>query len=222
MSDLNVKNKLVSHLIVIIINRAHNISGSVLVNNRERDMRTFRRMSRYIMQEDIRQVGLTVRDVMTYAADLKLGFKDFNKQQKLEIIDELIQLLHLEKTIDTECSLLSGGELKRLSIAQELVNNPPILFLDEPTSGLDDHSSFVCIELLKKLALDGRTVVCSIHTPSAKVFSMFDHIYVVANGQCAYQGNVKNVVPFIEQAGLLCPKTFNPADFSEFPAFTLI
>lgn len=179
-------------------------------------MRTFRRMSRYIMQEDIRQVGLTTRDVMTFAADLKLGFEDFTKQQKLEIIDELIKLLHLEKTVDTQCSLLSGGELKRLSICQELFNNPPILFLDEPTTGLDDHSSFVCIELLKKLALGGRTVVCSIHTPSAKVFSMFDHIYVVANGQCAYQGSVENIVPFMERAGLLCPKTFNPADFSEF------
>lgn len=83
------------------------------------------------MQEDIRQIGLTVRDVLRYAADLKLGFKDFTKQQKLDIIDELIHLLHLEKAVDTECGLLSGGELKRLSICQELVNNPPIMFLDE-------------------------------------------------------------------------------------------
>jgi ABC-type multidrug transport system ATPase subunit len=71
---------------------------------------------------------------MTYAADLKLGSKEFTKSQKADIIAEILQLLRLEKTVDTNVSCLSGGELKRLSIAQELVNNPPILFLDEPTT----------------------------------------------------------------------------------------
>lgn len=167
------------------------------------------------MQEDIRQKGLTVRDVMTYAADLKLGFKDLSKKQKMDIVHELIRLLHLEKSLDTDCSLLSGGEMKRLSICQELVNNPPVLFLDEPTTGLDDYNSFLCIEMLKKLAQGRRTVICSIHTPSAKVFDLFDHIYVMTSGQCAYQGSPKHIIPFMEMVGLSCPKTFNPADFSK-------
>lgn len=61
-----------------------------------------------------------------YAADLKLGFSDVTKEQKLEIVHEIVHLLRLEKTVDTNTSHLSGGELKRLSIAQELVNNPPV------------------------------------------------------------------------------------------------
>lgn len=69
-----------------------------------------------------------------YAADLKLGFKGVTKQQKLDIIDEIICLLRLANTVNTNTCLLSGGELKRLSIAQELVNNPPVMFLDEPTT----------------------------------------------------------------------------------------
>lgn len=115
--------------------RCQSVKGSIMVNKKERDMKTFRRMSRYIMQQDIHQVGLTVREVMMYAADLKLGFDDLTKKQKNDVVEEIIHLLRLEKTLDTDCSLLSGGELKRLSIAQELVNNPPILFLDEPTTG---------------------------------------------------------------------------------------
>jgi ABC-type multidrug transport system ATPase subunit len=166
------------------------------------------------MQEDIRQVGLTVRDAMMYAADLKLGFNDLTREQKKEVVNEIIHLLRLDKTMDTDCSKLSGGELKRFSIAQELVNNPPILFLDEPTSGLDETNSFQCVELLKKLANDGRTIVCSIHTPSSKIFERFDHIYVVANGQCVYNGIGKYIVPYLDTVGLRCPKTYNPADFS--------
>lgn len=170
------------------------------------------------MQQDIHQVALTVRDVMMYAADLKLGFDDLTKEQKSEIVNEIIHLLRLEKTMDTDCSRLSGGELKRLSIAQELVNNPPVLFLDEPTTGLDDMSCMQCVDLLKKLASDGRTIVCSIHTPSAKIFEKFDQIYVVANGQCIYNGKGENIVSYMETVGLRCPKTYNPADFSKFKA----
>jgi ABC-type multidrug transport system ATPase subunit len=64
-----------------------------------------------------------------YAADLKLGFSDVTKQQKHDIIDEIVSILRLEKAVDTNTSNLSGGELKRLSIAQELVNNPPVRYV---------------------------------------------------------------------------------------------
>lgn len=194
--------------------RCQNVNGNVFINKKERDMKTFRRMSRFIMQQDIHQVGLTVREIMMYAADLKLGFQDLTEQQKLDVVDEIIHLLRLGNTMDTDCSLLSGGELKRLSIAQELLNNPPVLFLDEPTTGLDDLSGSQCVELLRRLAHGGRTVICSIHTPSAKMFEMFDHIYVVSNGQCVYQGEGQNIVPYMEAIGVRCPKTYNPADFS--------
>lgn len=171
-------------------------------------------MSRYIMQQDVHHESLTVREVMMYAADLKLG-NDVSTDQKKEIFEEIMNLLRLNKVMDTICCNLSGGELKRLSIAQELVNNPPVLFLDEPTSGLDDLSSSQCVELLRRIAHGGRTVIASIHTPSAKIFEMFDHIYVIAAGKCLYQGEGQNIVPFCEAAGLRCPKTYNPADFSE-------
>ena len=83
------------------------------------------------MQQDIVQSMLTVQEVMTYAADLKLGFNETTTAQKVEIIDEVLLLLRLNSVVYTPCMLLSGGELKRLSIAMELVNNPPVLFLDE-------------------------------------------------------------------------------------------
>ena len=59
---------------------------------------------------------------------------------------------------------LSGGEIKRTSIAVELISDPSILFLDEPTSGLDSRSSLNLIILLKNLAKYRKVnIIMSIH-----------------------------------------------------------
>lgn len=115
--------------------------------------------------------------------------------------------------VDTFVGNLSGGQQKRLSIAMELVDDPLILFLDEPTTGLDQSSSTQCIRLLKKLAAEGKTIVITIHTPSARLFEMFDNLYALADGCCIYQGLSCNLVPFLIELDLICPETFNPADF---------
>ncbi|KAK6640213.1 hypothetical protein RUM44_011899 [Polyplax serrata] len=186
--------------------------GTILTNGQPRDMSLFRKISRYIMQEDIIQHNLTVEESMIISANLKLG-KSRNHEEKMVAINEILDILRLNNCRKTWTTNLSGGERKRLSIALELVNNPPVIFLDEPTTGLDDLSSSQCISLLKVLAMGGRTIVCSIHTPSAKLFSMFDHIYIVAQGYCVFQGCVSDIVPFLQTFGFNCPTHYNPADF---------
>ncbi|CAH0702594.1 unnamed protein product [Spodoptera exigua] len=192
--------------------RVAGASGTIFTNGEPRDLHQFRKLSRYIMQEDLLQPYITVQEAMMIAADLKLG-NGITKEKKLVIAEEIIQLLRLQKARNTATERLSGGERKRISIALELLNNPPVIFLDEPTTGLDDVASSTCVSLLKRVARGGRTVVCSLHTPSARLFAEFDHVYVVAGGRCAYQGTAPGVVPFLNELQLPCPKTYNPADF---------
>nr|QAA95924.1 ATP-binding cassette sub-family G member 8 [Diaphorina citri] len=189
-----------------------NASGQILINSQPQDVKQFRKLSRYIMQEDLLQPGITVLESMMIAAHLKLGNSQ-TKAQKLETVTEILSMLRLLKCKRTLTSRLSGGEKKRLSIALELVDNPPVIFLDEPTTGLDDLSSSQCVSLLSMLASGGRTVICSIHTPSARLFAQFSHVYLVAEGQCMFAGLGQDVVPYLASLNIHCPRHYNPADF---------
>ncbi|XP_068632407.1 ATP-binding cassette sub-family G member 1-like [Battus philenor] len=198
------------------------VTGTIRAGNsvcvlREKDksldsLAAYRKKSCYILQDDRLNPLFTVAELMKFAADMKLGYT-LTEKLKNGVVAEILDTLGLAGTENTRCGNLSGGQRKRLSIAVELIDNPPVLFLDEPTTGLDSLTSKQCLELLKGLARDGRTIVCTIHQPSASLYMLFDRVYVLAEGMCIYDGSSADTVPYLASVGLQCSKYHNPADY---------
>lgn len=191
-----------------------NCTGQIryIENGNKEIQQGYKKQCCYIQQDDQFYPLFTVSETMWIASNLKIG-NNLNEKFKEILIEEILHDLDLSKSRHTRCGRLSGGQKKRLSIALELIDNPPIMFLDEPTTGLDSQSCNQCIRLLRNLAKTGRTIVCTIHQPSAVVYEMFDYVYLLVEGRCMYKGTTKDTIPYFASVGLHCPKYHNPADF---------
>lgn len=93
----------------------------------------------------------------------------------------VLKKVDMEHTIDQPISMLSGGQLQRVLIARELINNPNLLLLDEPTNGLDTHSITALFDILSNLNHEGMTIILVNHNHDeikdrvTRVFHLQDH-----------------------------------------------
>ena len=141
----------------------------------------------FVPQDDILHRDLTVEAALQYTAMLRLP-TDFSKKEIHDRVNETICRLGLNGTEQTLIGRpskrgISGGQRKRVSIASELITEPPVLLLDEPTSGLSSNDSLSLIRLLRLLANQGKTIVLTIHQPSIEILELFDSLAVISRDE---------------------------------------
>ncbi|HEX6121953.1 MAG TPA: ATP-binding cassette domain-containing protein, partial [Ktedonobacterales bacterium] len=140
----------------------------------------------YVPQDDIVHKDLTVERALHYAAKLRLP-GDFTSEQIQQRINEVLEEVEMTARRKQPIKKLSGGQRKRVSIALELLANPGIFFLDEPTSGLDAGLDRKMMQLLRKLADRGHTVVLVTHT-TANLHLCDAICFLAPGGRLAYFG----------------------------------
>ena len=94
-------------------------------------------------------------------APLKL--KGISKDQAEKIADDLLISVGLYDKRDTYPNQLSGGQKQRIAIARSLAMNPDVMLFDEPTSALDPEMVGEVLDIMKKLAQDGMTMIIVTH-----------------------------------------------------------
>lgn len=178
----------------------------------------------YVPQFDRFYEVLTARECLEFAAkmyvdcnavDIPANYKKQRYMLQRNKVDRLLAQLGLVDCAQTTIAMLSGGQRKRLSIAQELVRTPNVIVLDEPTSelttavihhhlinifaaGLDSNSTLQLVDLLSDLAhsKSSTAVVASIHQPSFRVINKCDRLYAISSdGRCMFSASPKEILP---------------------------
>ncbi|CAG8445992.1 21921_t:CDS:10 [Dentiscutata erythropus] len=193
------------------------IEGTIKMNG-HKPTKDSKRFIAYCAQDDTFFPYLTVRETLSYTSRLRLP-REMSTSAKLEQVENIIQMFNLSKCSNTRIGDIrirgiSGGERKRVSIANELLTEPSVILLDEPTSGLDSSLALDLIQTLKELAKKQRkTIIMVVHQPSSQVFELFDRLLLMADGQVAYFGDSADIVDYLANEGFVCHPNFNPADY---------
>jgi ABC-type multidrug transport system ATPase subunit len=186
-------------------------TGTLAFNNHPLEESIIRQFAGYVKQEDVHFADLSAREILLFVCQLK--HPDLSKEEVADIVDvnlDKMGLLHVADTMVGEASAtvggpgrgLSGGERKRLSIAVALVSNPSLLFLDEYTSGLDSETALSVTHALQRLArTERRTIIATVHQPSADIFESFDELALLAQGRIVYHSAISHLDAYLASLG---------------------
>ncbi len=163
-------------------------SGYVLVNGTDlyKNFNAYRNEIGYVPQRDIVHMELTVEQALNFAGKLRMP-ADTTQTERKRRVDEVLDDLNLSARRAVPIKSLSGGQLKRVSIGVELLTKPSLFFLDEATSGLDPGTETELMQLLRKLADQGRTILLITHA-TENVALCDQVIFMARGGNIAYFG----------------------------------
>jgi ABC-2 type transport system ATP-binding protein len=156
--------------------------GNPVANNR-----AYLDVLSYLPQKFDAYKELTLREMLRYFGDMKKVDRAILDDR----ITEALVSVNLSECAGSKIKLLSGGMVRRLGIAQMLLNDPRVLILDEPTAGLDPEERKRFKDLIAHLSGD-RTIILSTHIVE-DVEKVCDEIIIMNAGTFLFTGSVDDV-----------------------------
>ncbi|MTI49659.1 ABC transporter ATP-binding protein [Sporosalibacterium faouarense] len=162
----------------------------------------------FIDNIEVSQNVKKVRGIMGYMPDffgvyddLKVSeYLDFygdvaglSKEEKLQVIPDLLELVDLKNKKSEYVDSLSRGMKQRLCLARSLIHNPRLLILDEPASGMDPRARVQMKEILKELRRMGKTILISSHI-LPELSELCTNIGIIERGQIIESGSVDEIM----------------------------
>jgi energy-coupling factor transporter ATP-binding protein EcfA2 len=129
--------------------------------------------------------------MIRFALELRVDPNEVNIDQR---VDDVITIMNLHRCKNKAIPEFpptrgdAGCEMRRLSIALEIVHLPPLIVLDEPTLDFDPAISVKIMACLKTLTKRGHIVICSMAKPSSMEFALLDRVVLLTEGHTIFSG----------------------------------
>ncbi|MFF4700408.1 ATP-binding cassette domain-containing protein [Streptomyces chattanoogensis] len=159
-----------------------------------RELAAARRALGYLPQDFGYYPGFTVREFLAYVAWLK----EMPGTEAGAAVERAVARVGLADRIDAKVKTLSGGMVRRVGIAQAIVNDPAVLLLDEPTAGLDPEQRVEFRSLLRELGTES-TVIVSTHLVEDVAMACTE-VTLVDSGRVAYRGTPSSLAELGDSA----------------------
>ncbi|KAG0784732.1 hypothetical protein G6F16_008005 [Rhizopus arrhizus] len=177
----------------------------------------------YNEEEDQHYPTLTAKQTLQFALRMKTPGNRLPNETRADFINKVLfmlgNMLGLTKQMNTMVGNayvrgLSGGERKRMSIAEQMTTESSINCWDCSTRGLDAASALdyarslrIMTDVLKK------TTIATLYQASNNIFSLFDKVLLLDEGRCIYFGPTELAQSYFESLGFHCPNRKSIPDF---------
>ncbi|KAG1466250.1 hypothetical protein G6F56_004724 [Rhizopus delemar] len=177
----------------------------------------------YNEEEDQHYPTLTTKQTLQFALRTKTPGQRLPAESKADFVDRVLymlgNMLGLTKQMETMVGNafvrgLSGGERKRLSIAEQMTASSTINCWDCSTRGLDAASALDYVRSLRIMTdVFDITTIATLYQASNNIYNTFDKVLVLDEGQCIFFGPTSAAKSYFESLGFYCPARKSTPDF---------
>jgi ATP-binding cassette subfamily G (WHITE) protein 2 (SNQ2) len=201
------------------------VSGDVFYGNAgAKEAQQFRHQIVMNTEEDLHFPTLKVGETLNFASSSKLSGtrpEHLKKRKaytsdKTESILNSLSIAHTSETVvgDEYLRGVSGGERKRVSLAEVLTSTAPVQCWDNSTRGLDASNALDFAKVLRKSAHEEqKTIVATLYQAGNGIYDQFDKVTVLVDGKQIYYGQTSEAKGYFEDLGFICTPGANIADF---------
>ena len=179
----------------------------------------------YNPEDDLHYATLSVRRTLTFALQTRTPGKEsrLEGESRSDYVKNFLQvaakLLWIEHTMDTKVGNeyvrgVSGGERKRVSIAEALITRASVQGWDNSSKGLDASTAVEYVKSLRALTNMAQTsTAVSLYQAGESLYELVDKVLLIDKGQCLYFGTAEDAKQYFIDLGFDCPDRWTTADF---------
>ncbi|OTB05427.1 hypothetical protein M426DRAFT_10751 [Hypoxylon sp. CI-4A] len=179
----------------------------------------------YNPEDDLHYATLSVRNTLTFALRTRTPGKEsrMEGESKADYVREFLRvaakLLWIEHTMDTKVGNeyirgVSGGERKRVSIAEALITRASVQGWDNSSKGLDASTAVEYVQSLRALTNMAQvSTAVSLYQAGESLYDLVDKVLLIDHGKCLYYGPSDRAKQYFLDLGFDCPERWTTADF---------